>query len=468
MRAFAAALLLLAAASPAAALGADEVVHYRGHEVRAPASWPVFRLSRHPRMCVRLDRRAVYLGTPAASQRCPADAIGRRRAILVAPGVAARPSTASGGAATPGGSTASSGSGAPFTGLGFDACSTPSARTMSAWSSSPYRSLGIYIGGINSACSQPNLTPRWMSTEVAAGWHPIPLYVGLQAPTSGCGSCAKLSSSQATGQGTAAASDAVEKAASVGIGAGSPIYFDMEGYTRGSSASRATLTFLAAWTSRLHVLGYVSGVYSSSASGIADLASEIGTGYALPDDIWTANWNGQVNALDPYLPSSGWARHQRLHQYRGAHNETYGGVTINIDNDFVEGATVGSAAPPPPSLPPLTVSGVKSAGGMVSVTIRCGWPAGETCPGQIVVRSNVRVAVRVRRGGAGSVKTKIVRVAVARRGFQLAGGRSHAFAVALNARGRPLLRASGTLKAQLLVAIPGARATRAVELRRGG
>ena len=465
MRAFLAALLLLVAASPAAALGADEVVHYRGHEVKVPASWPVYRLSQHPRMCVRLDRRAVYLGSPAASQRCPANAIGRRRAILVDPGAEARAARPS---AAPSAGTAQgllSAAAVPFTGLGFDACSTPSTRTMSAWSASPYRSIGIYIGGANRACTQSNLTPSWMSTEVAAGWHPIPLYVGLQAPTSGCSSCAKLSSSLATGQGTAAASDAVEDAASVGIGPGSPIYFDMEGYARGSSASRATLTFLSAWTSQLHVLGYLSGVYSSSASGIADLAGEIGTGYALPDDIWAANWNGQLNTLDPYLPSSAWARHQRLHQYRGAHDETYGGVTINIDGDFVEGATVGSASPLPPSLPPLTVSGVKAAAGMVSVTIRCGWPAGETCPGQIVMRSHVRVVVRARRG-TGAVKTRVVRVAVAHRAFRLAGGRSHAFAVALNPRGRPLLQEAGKLKAQLLVAIPGARAIRAVELRR--
>ena len=118
----------------------------------------------------------------------------------------------------------------------------------------------------------------------------------------------------------------------------------MEGYTPTASASRATLAFLAAWTARLHALGYRSGVYSSSDSGIADLASELGTGYGEPDDIWTANWNGEANTLDPYLPSSAWAHHQRLHQYRGAHNETYRGVTINIDNDYVEGATVGAAA----------------------------------------------------------------------------------------------------------------------------
>lgn len=462
MRAFAAALGFLIAASPAVAQGAAEVVHFHGNEVRAPASWPVYRLARHPGMCVRLDRRAVYLGTPAANQRCSANAIGRRRAILVDPRAragAARASVA-GGAGAPGGSAPSS---AAFTGLGFDACATPSSRTMSAWSASPYRSLGVYIGGVNRACAQPNLTPRWTATEVAAGWHPIPLYVGLQAPTSGCGGCAKLSISRASKEGVEAASEAAEDAAEAGIGPGNPIYFDMEGYARTSDSSRATLTFLAAWTVRLHALGYVSGVYSSSDSGIADLAGEIGSGYQEPDDIWTANWNGEANALDPYLSSADWPKHQRLHQYRGAHNETYGGVTINIDNDYVDGATVGAALAGPhltPRLPPLSVSAVTAAGGAVSVSVRCGWPAGETCPGQILMRSHVRVPRRAGRGA------RVLRVAVARRAFRLGGGRSHTYRVALNSRGRPLLRASGRLDAQLVVAIPGARASRAVQLTR--
>ena len=301
-------------------------------------------------MCVRMDRRAVYVGTPSATQRCPAHAAGRRRAILIdpqAPSHTVRPrltATASAGIGTPG-----SGSGAgssAFTGLGFDACATPSTRAMSAWLASPYRAIGVYIGGVNRACSQPNLTTAWVGTEVAAGWHLIPTYVGLQSPTSGCGSCAKLSANKATAQGTAAANDAVARAQSVGMGAGSPIYFDMEGYGRTSKASSATLTFLAAWTKRLHALGYRSGVYGSSASTIADLAGQIGFGYALPDDIWTANWNGRADTVDPYVPGSAWSRHQRLHQFRGGHNETYGGVRINIDSDYVDGATVGT--PPGP------------------------------------------------------------------------------------------------------------------------
>jgi hypothetical protein len=64
------------------------------------------------------------------------------------------------------------------------------------------------------------------------------------------------------------------------------------------------------------------------------------------------------------------------------------------------------------------------------------------------------------------VKTRVIRIAVAHRTFRLAGGRTHTFLVTLNTRGRPLLKEVGTLKAQLLVAIPGARAVRAVELSR--
>lgn len=314
-------------------------VVFAGKSVRVPEGWPVYRLARQPGMCVRMDRRAVYLGKPSSQQRCPAEAIGRRRAILVEPAAAA---SASAVPRTSLRATASA-AGAIFTGLGFDACTAPSSKAMAAWRESPYRAVGVYIGGVNRACSQPNLTPSWVAAQTEAGWHLIPTYVGLQAPTSSCSSCAKLSSSQATAQGVAAAVDAVEEASAVAMGPGSPIYFDMESYSQTSSATGATLAFLEAWTRKLHALGYVSGVYSSSASGIEDLAGQIGTGYELPDAIWIANWNGQQNTADPVVPANAWNPHQRIHQYRGGHNETYGGTTINIDNNYVDGPTVGTA-----------------------------------------------------------------------------------------------------------------------------
>ena len=336
------ALLALLAWAPAASA---RTLHFQGKAVEAPASWPVYRLSQHPGMCVRLDRKAVYLGTPAANQRCPAGAMGQRRAILVEARSAARAAAIP---RPPRRSASASATGAIFTGLGFDACSAPSSKTMAAWAESPYRAIGVYIGGENRACSQPNLTSGWVEEQTEAGWHLIPTYVGLQAPTSACSSCAKLTTIGAVKQGEEEAVGAVAAAAEVGIGPGSPIYFDMEAYSRTTSATSATLAFLESWTEKLHALGYVSGVYSSSSSGIADIGAQLGSDYTLPENLWIANWNGQKNTLDPAVPSTGWTLHQRIHQYQGGHNESYGGVTINIDNNYVDAATVGEGAVPVP------------------------------------------------------------------------------------------------------------------------
>jgi hypothetical protein len=261
--------------------------------------------------------------------------------------------------------------GATFTGEGFDACATPSTATMSAWgASSPYGAIGVYIGGINMACAQPNLTASWVSGESAAGWHLAPIYVGEQAPTNSCSGCSSITPSQASAEGTAAATDAVYDAAGVGIGAGNPIYFDMEGYSRTTANSTAVLAFLEAWTEQLHTDGYTSGVYSSDASGIADLASQLGTSYVEPDDLWIAAWNNQANTADATIPTTAWADHQRLHQYMGANEETYGGVTIDVDNDDLDSATAayggGAAATPAPALPTAsaapTIDGVPVVG----------------------------------------------------------------------------------------------------------
>ncbi|MBV9417181.1 MAG: DUF1906 domain-containing protein, partial [Solirubrobacterales bacterium] len=117
---------------------------------------------------------------------------------------------------------------------------------------------------------------------------------------------------------------------------GNPIYDDMENYGRGGGNTAAVLAYLSAWTTELHAHGYLSGVYSSAGSGITDLVAQVGTGYTEPDEIWTAEWNGQANTVSAYIPSADWPNHQRLHQYTGGHNATYGGVTIDIDNDYVD------------------------------------------------------------------------------------------------------------------------------------
>ncbi len=259
---------------------------------------------------------------------------------------------------------AASAPGAVYAGRGFDACSTPSEAQMAAWRASRYRAIGVYIGGTNMACSQPNLTAGWVSAESAAGWHLIPTYVGLQAPGNSCG-CAGIDPRRASSEGAAAANDAVAQAQALGLGPGNPIYFDMEYYATGGTSSSAVLRFLAAWTARLHAGGYKSGVYGNADSAISDLAARMGTRYPEPDDIWFAEWNGELVTSSSYIPSGDWAAHQRLHQYDGGHDETHRGVTINIDGDYLDGATAaaGTALAAPPAVPvssaPPLISGIQ-------------------------------------------------------------------------------------------------------------
>jgi hypothetical protein len=107
----------------------------------------------------------------------------------------------------------------------------------------------------------------------------------------------------------------------------------------------AVLQFLSAWSLGLHRRGYRSGVYSSAASGVTDLVRHYGSRWVRqPDTIWFAHWNGVPTTQDPYLPSWAWPDHQRIGQYYGGHEERWGDVTINIDNDAVDAMLVG---PPP-------------------------------------------------------------------------------------------------------------------------
>ncbi len=56
----------------------------------------------------------------------------------------------------------------------------------------------------------------------------------------------------------------------------------------------------------------------------------------LPDQIWMARWDGQANTTTSYIRYDGWLPHARIKQYQGGHNETWGGVTINIDRNFLD------------------------------------------------------------------------------------------------------------------------------------
>jgi hypothetical protein len=402
----------LVASAGAAGAKATKSVTFRGYRVEVPASWPVIDLARNPSACVRFDVHAVYLGHPGSSPSCPVDVVGRTESLLLEPldhvsrarvkadtvwapngkAAATVPSltdheatlgvTAAGVLVTasygddratindalsgatlqagaqptaqlaPAAATASVIAPGTFTGKGFDACTAPSSTAMQAWLSSAYRAVGAYIGGVNRGCAQPNLTASWVSEQSSRGWKLIPTYVGLQAPCTNSTKSARIDPLSAAAQGRAAADDAVANAGALGIGVGSAIYFDMEAYADDAACRQAVLTFLSNWTTRLHELAYLSGVYSSANSGIRDLVGVYNSpGFAHPDHVWFARWDGVATTSDTVIPGTYWPSHQRLKQYQGPHDESYGGVSINIDADYLD---VAAGAPEPAPAPQVT------------------------------------------------------------------------------------------------------------------
>ena len=358
---------------PAASVSAAfQPVTYRGYTFDVPSSWLVVRLG-SSETCVRFDVSVVYLGNPAADEACPSLLVGTTQALLIQPGpkssaqssvenqvareitvtaprikvtakydtdpsqvqqilssaslpkaVIRAPDPTEAPAAVP----ALSSSVANYIGLGFDTCAAPSAAYMEAWrSNSPYRAIGVYIGGSDEACAQPNLTKGWLTKQAAAGWHFMPMYVGPQAEFGELGK-------HPGHRGQAAARDAVAQAERLGFGAGTPIYYDMEAYPHRETGK--ALRFLTAWTSWLHTFGYKSGIYSSSSAAVTALAHQYTTGrYALPDVMFDALWNGKANTSDSVMRATEWSSHRRVHQFSGNDSQNYRGDWINIDRDYL-------------------------------------------------------------------------------------------------------------------------------------
>ena len=250
-----------------------------------------------------------------------------------------------------------------FTGYALDQCVAPTQGAMDAWlNNSVFFGVGIYISGDSRACTyQPNLTPTWVAKQLNAGWRLLPITLGPQA------SCTtrerylrqvRINPSSADGylaarlQGQKEADKAIAAAKALGIPVGSTLFYDIEAWDTRKSAdcNRSAMFFLTSWTKRLKDLHWVSGIYSSAASGmklIDDARVTPNDGYWDPDRIWVADWNGKPDLYSTFIRSDGWMPHSRVHQYRGGHNETWGGVTINIDSNFMSQGT-GSASPAEP------------------------------------------------------------------------------------------------------------------------
>ncbi len=235
-----------------------------------------------------------------------------------------------------------------MSGQGFDSCTQPSLAQMQDWiTNGPYRVWNLYIGG-SSRANCGTLTADYLAQLAVQGWRFIPTWVGPQASCSGFLSRMSADPAVAYNQGVAEANAAVETAARLGLTfadkTGSVLYYDLEAYfpPQGDTACRESArSFMAGWTAQLHARGNLAGVYGSTCrSYLSDFVSNP----AVPDVVWPAVW------ILPYqyrptvslfnlacLDNSLWVDRQRLRQYSGGHNETWGATTINIDSNVLDG-----------------------------------------------------------------------------------------------------------------------------------
>ncbi len=233
-----------------------------------------------------------------------------------------------------------------LTGYGADTCTAPSESQMKAfWNNTPFSYWGVYIGGADRGCSQPNLTSTWVSHMLTTGWDLLPVWVGPQNPcTPGQAAYFSTNTTTAYSQGKAqalAAYAAWKKLSSV---ANVPIDYDLEASGTDSTTCRnAAKAFVNGWVTQLHVApAQKAGLYSSSCAGYLSDFRYIAH---YPDFIDAADWDNSASVGGiSCVPSNYWWNHQRHKQYRGGHNATYNGVTLNIDSRCSDGPVYGAAS----------------------------------------------------------------------------------------------------------------------------
>lgn len=233
---------------------------------------------------------------------------------------------------------------ATMQGHGFDKCEIPPLDKLNVWRvQSPYRAVNLYIGGIHRACSNVALTPEFIAQLRQQGWGLIPTWVGPQARCTNYKYRMSKYPPKAYLEGRSEAEAATLVAQQLGLtneaGNGSVIYYDLEHYDiRNEECNLAAQAFINGWVERMSELGMIGGVYSTGRplSQFAALPNP-------PPVIWAAHWiypayNPDATVWDVFgLSNDLWKERQRLRQYSGEHNETWGDVTLKIDSNVMDG-----------------------------------------------------------------------------------------------------------------------------------
>lgn len=250
---------------------------------------------------------------------------------------------------------------ASLAGAGFDECEIGTlSQLQSWWNSGPYATVNLYIGGSARACPNTALTPYYLTQLHQQGWKFVPTWVGPQAPCSSFASRISSNTTTAYSQGISQADLALAAAASLSLTdpaqTSTVIYYDLESYnTSNTSCRSAVQSFMNGWVKELNAKSDLAGVYGSPcSSALTDFLKN----HYTPDAIWIARWN-----LSSYsstatvwggscITDSDWANHQRIRQYAGDHTETWGGVSMVIDSDVLDGIVAVPYQGPGPTSPP--------------------------------------------------------------------------------------------------------------------
>ena len=238
-----------------------------------------------------------------------------------------------------------------FIGQGFDRCEIPTLSQMQTWADgSPYRSVNLYFGGSNRACDNNALISSYLFLLHQQGWKFFPTWVGPQAPCTGYRSRMSSDVTTAYQQGVEQANLAVERLAALGLTGpsktGSVVYYDIEHYGTNETCRDAVNAFMNGWVSQIHARGNLAGVYGSTLceTGLSDFLNIT----HVPDVIWPARWYHSLGSgyydpaanvwnLGSCIPNTAWPNHQRIRQYEGDHYETWGGLTLDIDSNVLDG-----------------------------------------------------------------------------------------------------------------------------------
>ncbi len=253
----------------------------------------------------------------------------------------------------------------PFVGQGFDTCEIPTVNQLENWmAGSPYEAVNLYIGGSCRFCSNSGLTPENLVQIEDQGWKFIPTWVGPQSScSSSCGG-RKISNNTTTAyqQGLDEAEAALAKAVELDLaapdGSGAVIYYDLEAFNLSSSSTcrNAAQSFVSGWSKGLRDNGSTAGLYGATCGSFF---SDFATIDNPPDAIWAAYWaysfyNSNASVWNLLcLDNALWPDQQRIRQYAGDHFESWGGTSIRIDsnvlNGIVDSLYTGTTATPSPT-----------------------------------------------------------------------------------------------------------------------